>query len=73
LAARSGGEAALVANRDLPAWPEAELVARTSPGIERSEEYRLYRLRLDRIPAGDDAGCGASPSGAGAPPQPRAP
>jgi len=67
LAGRSGGAVGLVSNRDLPDWPEAPLVARTSPSIERSEEYRLYRLELDRIPPADDAGCGAIAAGGEAP------
>lgn len=57
LAARFGGEVVLAVTRNLPPWPEVELVARTRPVIERSERFRIYRFRLDRVPGVDDAGC----------------
>lgn len=49
LARREGRDVVLVMNRELPSW--GELVAEGScvGAIQRTEDYYLYRLRLDRL------------------------
>lgn len=58
LARREGSDVILVLTWDPPPWPEIELVGARLGAIQASEDYRVYRLRLDRLPPSDaDAAC----------------
>jgi len=58
LARRTGSDVVLVMTRPLPAWEEIEMAGSRLGGIQPSEDYRLYRLRYDRLgSAGPPGGC----------------
>lgn len=60
LARRTGKDVGLVVNQGLPGWPEIEPVGEILGAILESEDYRLYRLRADRLAATQAlAGCSA--------------
>ena len=57
---REGSDVVLVMNRPLPAWDEVDGVGAVTGSICRSEDYHLYRMRLGRLAATEEAaGCGA--------------
>jgi hypothetical protein len=58
LARREGRDVMLVMARPLPAWEEIEITGSRLGAIQPSEDYRLYRLRHDRLgSAGPPGGC----------------
>jgi hypothetical protein len=58
LARREESDVVLVMTSDLPPWPEVELVGARLGAIQASEDYRVYRLRRDRLAStATDAAC----------------
>ena len=49
LAHREGRDVVLVMNWELPPWEEVELIGSRTGAIVKSEDYRLYWLRRDRL------------------------
>jgi hypothetical protein len=63
LARREGRDVAMVMTWELPAWPEVDAVGARLGAIQPSEDYRLYRLVVDRLGAtAGAAGCGEKTS-----------
>jgi hypothetical protein len=61
LARREKSDIGLVINRELPVWGELDAAGAVTGSICRSEDYHLYRLRLERLDATDaDAKCDES-------------
>lgn len=61
LSRREHSDIVMVINRELPAWGELEPAGERLGAIAKTENYHLYRLRLDRIPLTDgDAACAGS-------------
>jgi hypothetical protein len=59
LARRVGSDVVVVADRAPRRWEEAEVVGERVGAIQPSEDYRLYRVRHDRLASTRDAaGCG---------------
>jgi hypothetical protein len=71
LARRQASDVALVVNRELPPWGEIEPAGARTGAIQPSEDYRLYRLRRDRLAA--TAAAAACPAELSPGPAPRAP
>ncbi|HBL31214.1 MAG TPA: hypothetical protein DD490_30680 [Acidobacteria bacterium] len=62
LAQREGRDIVLVINRELPSWAELDPEGCTAGAIQPSEDYHLYRLRVQRLAAtAQAAGCGVTP------------
>jgi hypothetical protein len=68
LAESEQSDLGLVINRQLPDWPELSLVGARTGAIAPSEDFHLYRLHRERLPAtAQAAGCGpGAPGGASA-------
>lgn len=49
LARREASDIVLVINRELPAWAETDPVGAATGSICGSEDYHLYRMRLERL------------------------
>jgi hypothetical protein len=55
LARTEASDIALVINRELPPWAELDPAGACVGAIQRSEDYHLYRMRLDRLAATEAA------------------
>jgi hypothetical protein len=58
LSRREARDIVLVINRELPVWAENDPAGAVTGSICRSEDYWLYRMRLDRLASSaNDANC----------------
>jgi len=62
LARTETSDIVLVINRALPPWAELDAAGERVGAIQKSEDYHLYRMHLDRLPGTEsDAACPAGP------------